>query len=281
MAAFTINQYQYRNFTYLDSTLGLYMVNEPDNIGFTYNGVDYTLEVDVVPVAGVYVFTINNSLNVFHDTITLTVTAVAPSVTHTLCLTDTLPLQAVPVGYVLSGNYYPEWLTLAFGYFIFSVNQVGTFYVLFEDSGNPNNVYLVEFVFDTCLDTYDFCTPWDINVTWLNPMGGWSSYCFQGKKTYQVGIENKQIYKNTNNIQRYSSVTGVYDKVLVLSGEIPISHLNFIKSLKFSIQAFVLGNTFLPILIEENDFNLYEDGDGVARYNIQVKYSTELLVQTQ
>lgn len=287
MTAYTINQYQARNYNYPDVTLGLYITPFQDNVNLIYNGVDYTFEVDVIVTAGVYNFDVYDSLNVLIDTIVLTVTAVIPSITYNKCLAESIPptaLPPAPVGvWELSGNYYPEWLFLAFsGYAVATVPVVGTFYVLFQDNIDPTQVYLIQFIFDSCLDEYDFCTPQDINIVWLNRAGGWSSYCFKGKKTYQVQIGNKSTFKDANGLLKYYKVEDVFDAIAVLSGEIPVSHSPFIKGLKYSIQAFIKWTGgFIPILIEDKDFDLYTDGDGLMRYNIQVKYSSEKLIQTQ
>ena len=282
----TINQYQARNYNYPNVTLGLSIVPFQDNVNLIYNGVDYTFEVDVITTVGVYVFTVLDALLVPIDTITVTVVAVAPSITYNKCIADSIPLTALPPAPVgvwqLSGNYYPEWLILAFGYAVPVVPVVGTFYVLFQDSIDPTQVYLIEFIFDSCLEEYDFCTPYDINIVWLNRAGGWSSYCFKGKKTYQVQIGNKSTFKDANGLLKYYKVEDVFDAIAVLSGEIPVSHSPFIKGLKYSIQAFIKWTGgFIPILIEDKDFDLYTDGDGLMRYDIQVKYSSEKLIQSQ
>lgn len=282
----TINQYQARTYNYPNVTLGLTITPFQDNVNLIYNGVDYDFEVDVITTAGVYVFTVLDALLVPVDTITLTVTAVAPSITYNKCISESIPLTALPPAPVgvwqLSGNYYPEWLILAFGYAVPTVPVIGTFYVLFQDSIDPTQVYLIEFIFDSCLEEYDFCTPYDINIVWLNRAGGWSSYCFKGKKTYQVQIGNKATFKDANGLLKYYKVEDVFDAIAVLSGEIPVSHSPFIKGLKYSIQAFIKWTSgFIPILIEDKDFDWYADGDGLMIYNIQVKYSSEKLIQTQ
>lgn len=287
MAVFTINQYQARTYIYPNVTLGLTITPFQDNVNLIYNGVDYDFEVDVITTAGVYIFTVLDALLVPIDTINLAVTAVAPSITYNKCISESIPptaLPPAPVGvWQLSGNYYPEWLFLAFaGYAVSTVPVVGTFYVLFQDSIDPTRVYLIEFIFDSCLEEYDFCTPNDITIVWLNRAGGWSSYCFKGKKTYQVQIGNKSTFKDANGLVKYYKVSEVFDAIAVLSGEIPVSHSPFIKGLKYSVQAFIKWTGgFIPILIEDKDFDLYTDGDGLMRYDIQVKYSSEKLIQTQ
>lgn len=286
MTSYLINQYQQYNFNYPNTSLGLYITPVLDNVGLTYNGLDYTFQVDVVNDPGVYEFFVYDSLDVLIDTIFLTVQKTPIDISFTKCITESIPLQALPPApfgaWVLADDTYPSWLVLAFGYAVPSVNTVGTFYILFVDTLDPiNSTYLVEFIFDSCLPTYDLCTPNRINITWLNISGGFSSYCFKGRKTYGVDVENKRTYKDSNNLRKYYNINGVYDTIEVLSGEVPISHLPFLKSLKYSVQVWIFRNAWIPIIIDNSNFTLYTDGDGLGRYDITVKYSKEILVQTQ
>lgn len=290
MASYTINQYQYFEFNYADLTAGLYINNQPDNIGFYQLGLSYVFEVDVMTEAGVYVYDIYDSLNMPYDTITLTVNAVTPSIVHTGCIGDinqfTSVLPPAPIGnWILSGNYYPEFLFLVppSGYLVPIIDRIGNYYVLFEDDADPlNNVYLVKFELQSCFEEYDLCTPYKINVVWLNPSGGWSSYCFRGRKTYGVNIDEKLTFKDSNKIRKYYNNRNVYNTIEVLSGEVPLTHITYLKSLKYSIQAYIkIASQFIPILIDDKTFTLYQDGESLLNYNIVISYATEIDIQTQ
>ena len=289
MATYNINQFQYHEFSYADTTAGLYINNQPDNIGFNFNvGVDYTFEVDVFDTAGTYVFDVYDSLGNPYDTITLNVGGVLPNITHTLCLSDSLDMQTLPPAPVgtwqISGSYTPSWLNVGLAqYFITNVTNVGEYYVLFEDDTDPlNNVYLVKFVFNSCLQEYSFCSRWNANLVWLNLAGGWSSYCFKGRKTYQVEVGDKRTFKTSSSIKKYYNILDVYEQVDILSGEIPISHADFIKSLKYAIQVYLFKNgTFIPVIVNDASFTLYTDGDGLMSYDVSIQYAQEIKIQTQ
>lgn len=285
---FNVNQYQTFTFIYPDPTAGLYINNPVDNIGFYFNGTDYNFEVDNFTTVSSNVFDVYDSLGNPYDTITLNVLGVVPSFSIVACLSDSIPFQILPpppVGtWEISGNYYPEWLNVYIaGFEVQTVPTVGVFNVLFQDSGDPlNSVLLIRFTFTSCLTEYNFCSPQSFNVVWFNRAGGWSSYCFKGKKTYEVKIADKRIYKNSSGEQKYYNIDGVFDSIQVLSGELPISHADFVKSLKYSIQAYIKNSGgFVPILIEDKDFTLRTDGDGLFYYDISVKYSNEIMIQTQ
>ena len=289
MTLYTINQYQYYNFNYPDPTLGLYMSPFNDYVGFNWNGSDYTFNVDKITTAGVYTFDIYDNTNTLYDTIQLTVTAVPVTITKNGCLSERIAFTSFPISpsgdWVVSGNYYPDWFLYnpSFGFSVPIVSKVGTYYILLEDPLDPlNNVILLEFVFTSCLTEYDFCSKWKANLVWLNPAGGWSSYCFKGKKTYSVDIGERRSFKNSNNIKKYYKIKDAYDTVEVLSGEIPLTHLPFLKSLKYAVQVYLLRESgFIPVLVTNNQFDVYTDGDSLAFYNVSIQYATPINIQTQ
>jgi hypothetical protein len=292
MASFTINQFQSFTFSYVNATAGLYILNVPDNIGLTnlFNGT-YAFQVDVAGAAGITNFAVMNSLNVQVDTITLTVIAKVPDEIHNLCLAEInnlFPLPAPPSGaWVFSGSYYPDYIQLIpFGFGIVAVSiagQVTTLNLMFQTTTNPlSETYLIQIVIASCLPEYNFCSPYRIPVVWLNPAGGWSTYCFKGKKTFGVTIGDSRQFKTTQKIEKHYSRSEIYDIIGVLSGEIPVSHAGFLKSLKYSIQAYVISTVgYLPMLLDEKDFVLYEEGNGLMTYNLNLKLATEINIQTQ
>lgn len=292
MAAYTINEFQAFTFSYVNATPGLHIQNVPDNIGLTNNfDGTYDFEVDVADVVGVTVFNVLNSLDVLVDTITLTVNAKAPDETHNLCLAainNLYPLPVPPSGsWVYSDDYYPSFIQLLpFGNGILAVaiaGKVGTFNFMFQTTTNPlTETYLIRVVISSCLPEYNFCSPYRAPILWLNPAGGWSTYCFKGKKTFGVTIGQSRQFKTTTKTVKHYSRTDIYKTIGILSGEIPVTHAAFIESLKYSIQAYLITTSgYIPILIEEKDFDLYEEGNGLMTYNVPLKIATEINVQTQ
>jgi hypothetical protein len=292
MASFTINESQSFTFSYVNATAGLYIQNVPDNIGLTNNfDGTYSFQVDVAVEIGITNFAVMNALNVQVDTITLTVIKKVPDEVHELCLAEInqlFPLPAPPSGtWVFSGSFYPDYISLLpFGNGIIAVSiagQVTTLNLMFQTTTNPlSETYLVQIVISSCLTEYNFCSPYRIPVLWLNPAGGWSSYCFKGRKTFGVTIGDSRQFKTTNRIEKHYSRSRIYDTIGVLSGEIPVSHAAFLKSLKYSIQAYVISTVgYLPMLLDEKDFVLYEEGNGLMTYNLNLKLATEINIQTQ
>lgn len=291
MVLYTINQYQTFDFSYVSGTAGLHIDTLPDNIGF-YNNFDgtYTFGVDVAGAPSVIVYDVLNALDVVVDQIQLTIAAKAVDETHALCLSQInqlFPLPAPPSGsWVISNTYYPDFIILLpFGNGIVAVSiagKTGDIYLMFQTTTNPlTETYLMKIEIQPCLPSYNFCTPYRVPIIWKNPAGGWSSYCFKGKKTFGVSIGNSKQYKNSNRVQRHYSRSDIYDTWSVLSGELPVGHAAFLKSLKYSIQAYILTTIgYLPILIDEKEFILYEEGNGLMTYDVPLKLSTEIPIQT-
>lgn len=292
MASFTINQFQSFTFSYVNSTPDLYIDNVPDNIGLTNNfDGTYSFQVDIAETAGITNFAVMDAFNIQIDTITLTVIAKTPDEVHNLCLgqiNQLFPLPAPPSGsWVFSASSYPDYIILiplGFGIVAVSIaGQVTTLNLLFQTTTDPlNETYLIQIVIEPCLSDYTLCTPYKAPIVWLNPAGGWSSYCFKGRKTFGVTIGQSRQFKTSQKVVKHYSRTDIYDTIGVLSGEIPVSHASFIKSLKYSIQAYLITTIgYIPILIDEKDFVLYEEGNGLMTYNLNLKLATEINIQTQ
>jgi hypothetical protein len=291
MASYVINQYQAFEFLYPSAAVGLYIANLPAGIGF-YNNFDgtYTFEVDPQTVVGVTNYTVLDALNAPIDTITLTVVIKLPDETHTLCLSDINNLYPLPVPPSGIWNYTDDYINemfqlLPFGNGVLAVliaGRTGTFNMLFQTTTNPlAETYLIEINIESCLEEYLFCSPYKLPVLWLNRAGGYSSYCFKGKKTFGYDIGKRLQYKTTERVKKNYYIGDVYQTVFALSGEIPKSHIEFIKGLKYSIQAWIFTpQGYLPITFDENNFTYYTEGDGFAKYNIEVSISTEVIIQT-
>lgn len=290
MTNYTVNKYQSFVFNYPYTGVLLHINGLPPNVSFYLLGGSYKFEVDVITTVGVFNYNVLNSANVVVDTIQLTVNNVNPSQSFNLCLGDInkiFSLPAPPSGsWVYSDNYYPSFINISpFGFGLVTVgiaSKIGEFNLLFQSTASPlTQVHLIRITVKSCLVERCKCTGLNECVVWLNPSGGWSSYCFKGKKTYGVNINNTKNFKTSKGEVRHYSRTDIYDSLLVLSGEIPVSDAPNVKTLKYAIQAYLLRvNGYVPIIIEEKDFELFTDKDGLMRYNIDCYLSNEIVIQT-
>jgi hypothetical protein len=167
-------------------------------------------------------------------------------------------------------------------------NSPGTYITVLNSTGGPNITYIIQINVTTdCLLINNGCPQNPLNIAWLNPTSGWSSYVFGGNKTLTVDIGQTETVKETNIegdiTTRKIGHKEIYDGMVVLSGHIPFAHLPLLKSLKFSTQAYLHdGNWWtIPILVDGSSFNYYKQNEGYYRYDFTFRYANEILIQQQ
>ncbi len=124
------------------------------------------------------------------------------------------------------------------------------------------------------------------NIAWVNREGGWSSYVFDGRKTYGKEIGDITTYKRGTEIKR-STVENVYDVVEVSIANKSKKDLIFISSLRQSIQAYLYDPATLqwsiPIFVDKDSFPVYSLP--FKQIEVEDKFtfriSNEIVIQTQ
>lgn len=167
--------------------------------------------------------------------------------------------------------------------------ETGTYYLTLVSQGDITIQQAYVFVVTNCY--VDACEPDDsdylLRIVWLNPTGGWSSYLFNQKKTYGVDIGGSRVFKNSDRETHYIQHDNIFDSVVQPSGLIPESHVDFLKSLKYSIAAFVYDGasgddiTYLPIFNYAKSFELKKQSNGFYKYDFEFSYSAEIITQTR
>lgn len=130
------------------------------------------------------------------------------------------------------------------------------------------------------------CVVDPLNIAWVNREGGWSSYVFDGRKTFSKDIGEVSTYKTGIQLKR-STVDNVYDTVEINLANKSIKDLIFISSLRQSIQAFLWSAETLqwsiPIVIDKQSFPVYtkpfKQVDQADKFRF--KYAEEVVIQTQ
>jgi hypothetical protein len=124
------------------------------------------------------------------------------------------------------------------------------------------------------------------NIAWVNRQGGWSSYVFEGKKTFGMDIGKVTTYKKARELKR-SAVEEVYQTAEVSVANKSIRDLLFIASLRQSIQAYLWSDTTqqwsIPIALDKENFNLYSRPFKAIEVDEQFtfRYAEEIVIQTQ
>lgn len=168
-------------------------------------------------------------------------------------------------------------------------------------TGGPNSIvgcYTYEFKDGaTTLFTLEICVyplqkanglcPDNIaNIAWVNREGGWSSYVFDGRKTFGKDISTVNTYKRGTELKR-STVEDVYDVVEVNINNKAIRDLIFISSLRQSIQAYLYDPATLqwsiPIFIDKESFPVYTLPFKQIRVEdkFTFRYANEIIIQRQ
>lgn len=130
------------------------------------------------------------------------------------------------------------------------------------------------------------CVTDPINLAWVNREGGWSSYVFEGRRTYGKDIDEVTTYKKGIELKR-SSVSDVYDTVEVTLANKSIKDLQFISSLRQSIQAYLYSESTLqwsiPIVLDKQSFPVYTKPFKQIEVvdNFKFRYAEEIVIQKQ
>lgn len=145
---------------------------------------------------------------------------------------------------------------------------------------------IVTITVTSCVEEYaPRCCDNVYNIGWLSPEGGWKNYFFIGKATTGVDQDKGSDYKDADNTLKWSQVENVYDTVIVGTSLIPKDHVDYTKSLRYAIQAYIYdtstGTWSIPIVINRDSFQLYRRGDKLFEFSLEFKYAVELVVQTQ
>lgn len=132
-------------------------------------------------------------------------------------------------------------------------------------------------------EEFDNCCDNQTNIVWLNRQGGYQNYIFSGIKTIQVDGGDGNTFKR-DGLKKYYERTGVYDGRIVTTSSIAQSHVDYLDSLRYSIQAWEWDETddsFREILVDVQNFVKYTTRQKLFDVAIRYIYSDEIVIQTQ
>lgn len=186
----------------------------------------------------------------------------------------------------------PSWFTYEDGGapFYYEPTATGVFIInitqkLLSDGSTVDTGTVTITVTDCTDDFIPRCCDNVFNIAWLSPEGGWKNYLFIGKATTSVEQGKGLDFKDSSRVLKWSEAQDVYDAIIVGTGAIPKSHIDYTKSLRFAIQAYQYdastGGWTIPIIINREKFVMYKRGDHFFEWTLEFKYATEIIVQTQ
>jgi hypothetical protein len=191
----------------------------------------------------------------------------------------------IPNNWAEQGEW-PVWANLSGGVITVMNTQLGVTNLTIYNTLDEEQTASVQITTTNCYEEVDECLGYPLNVFWLNPEGGFSSYVFNAKKIFGVDIGDSKTYKDADLITRYSNINNIYDTVIQASGFIDETHVDLLKSLRYSVQAwvYVYNNGLEDDEVKEifnytKSFELKRQGTGFFKYDFEFSYSKELLTQ--
>lgn len=126
------------------------------------------------------------------------------------------------------------------------------------------------------------CSDNNINIVWLNRQGGYSNFIFSERQDFNVDIGKKNTYISSD-IIKYASIKGVYNGKIVYSTGLSKTAIDFIDTLKYSIQAWIFNSdhTFTPILVDVKSFTKYNTNEEMYTISLPFIYAKVLNIQKQ
>ena len=125
------------------------------------------------------------------------------------------------------------------------------------------------------------CSDENINIVWLNRQGGRGNFIFTQRRDFKVNIGDKKTYI-TKDIKRYSEINKVYNAVTVYATGLSLNQIDFLDTLRYSIQAWVFINeVFIPIILDVESFDKYNTKENMYDISITFNYAEQLNIQRQ
>lgn len=156
-----------------------------------------------------------------------------------------------------------------------------------EQSYSPFTIITVDSIVSISLppqpEVFENCCTNQTNIVWLNREGGFQNYIFSGVKTIEVSGGDAKTFKR-NGIIKYYQRENIYDGKIVTTSNIPRNHVDYLDSLRHSIQAWEWNqadSTFREILIDIEDYVKYTTRQKLFDVAIRFIYADEILIQTQ
>jgi hypothetical protein len=254
---------------------------------------DYAYSIDPVPGnTGVYTINLMDSTDTIVGWVTVTITECPFDYELDLCAGQWVnqPIENPPTeeGDVWTFYSGPTWFNLVSVPFSHSFNFIaptaGTFVVVLS-AGESSYMRILITVSTDCLEVMPGCGKFFASLIWFNLEGGWLPYIFRKARVLGNDTGASAYFKDTDNVLRAGSRRDVYDNAQVVTGYLPSGHINYLRRLKNSIQAYEYNPATLlydiPIVIDQGEFTWKEEGSGLYKYNFRYTYATEIIIQNQ
>jgi hypothetical protein len=184
----------------------------------------------------------------------------------------------------------PAWITnntigLYTQFWTLSPTSTGTFY--YNASAYLRNTFegdaaITVIVVDSLFEEIDnCCSDENVNIVWLNRQGGRGNFIFTQRKDFNVEIGKKSTYL-TNDIKRYSEIKNVHNGFKVYSTGLSLNQIDFLDTLRYSIQCWqYINGVFIPLILDIGSFEKYNTKENMYEISMNFLYAERLNIQRQ
>lgn len=149
---------------------------------------------------------------------------------------------------------------------------------LYEEGQATITLIVVENLFD---EIDNCCSDDNVNIVWLNRQGGRGNFIFSQRKDYNVEVGKKNTYI-TNDIKKYAEIKNVYNGMKVYATGLTLNQIDFLDTLRYSIQAWMFkNNNFIPILLDVDSFEKYNTKENMYEISLSFIFAEQLNIQRQ
>ena len=139
-------------------------------------------------------------------------------------------------------------------------------------------VIVVESLFE---EIDNCCSDENVNIVWLNRQGGRGNFIFTQRKDFNVEVGKKSTYI-TNDIKRYSEIKNVHNGFKVYATGISKNQIDFLDTLRYSIQCWLyINDSFIPLILDVGSFEKYNTKENMYEIAMNFLYAERLNIQRQ
>jgi hypothetical protein len=125
------------------------------------------------------------------------------------------------------------------------------------------------------------CSDENVNIVWLNRQGGRGNFIFSQRKDFNVEVGKKSTYI-TNDIKRYSEIKNVHNGFKVYATGISKNQIDFLDTLRYSIQCWqFINGVFIPLILDIGSFEKYNTKENMYEISMNFLYAERLNIQRQ
>ena len=163
--------------------------------------------------------------------------------------------------------------------------SIGTFY--YNASAYLRNTFegaalITVIVVESLYEEIDnCCSDENVNIVWLNRQGGRGNFIFSQRKDFNVEIGKKSTYI-TNDIKRYSEIKNVHNGFKVYATGISKNQIDFLDTLRYSIQCWqFINGVFIQLILDIGSFEKYNTKENMYEISMNFLYAERLNIQRQ